>query len=144
MAVLFTGAFAAESVGLAAIIGAFLVGLAMNRLVPAQSPLMTRISFVGNALFIPFFLLSVGLLVDLRVLVSSFQVWGLALLLTGYVVLGKMAAAHAVRLVFKHVDRLRAGSRSDSRRLRPLRRWPSRCWVLRSDFSTAFSSTPSS
>lgn len=101
MAVLFTGAFFAETVGLAAIIGAFLVGLAMNRLVPPQSPLMTRIGFVGNALFIPFFLLSVGLLVDLRVVVSSLEVWGLALMLTGIVVVGKMSAAQSVRLVLK-------------------------------------------
>jgi Kef-type K+ transport system membrane component KefB/mannitol/fructose-specific phosphotransferase system IIA component (Ntr-type) len=101
MAVLFTGAYAAELVGLAAIIGAFLVGLAMNRLVPPQSPLMTRIGFVGNALFIPFFLLSVGLLVDLRVVVSSLEVWTLALLLAGFVFIGKMAAAHAMRPIFK-------------------------------------------
>lgn len=101
MAVLFTGAYAAELVGLAAIIGAFLVGLAMNRLVPSQSPLMTRIGFVGNALFIPFFLLSVGLLVDLRVVVGSLEVWSLALLLTGLVFIGKMAAAHAMRPIFQ-------------------------------------------
>lgn len=101
MAVLFTGAFLAELVGLAAIIGAFLVGLVMNRLVPPQSPLMTRIGFVGNALFIPFFLLSVGLLVDLRVVVSSLEVWALALLLTGFVVVGKMSAAQLVRMIYK-------------------------------------------
>src|SRR5690606_320335 len=53
------------------IIGALLVGLALNRLVPESGPLMNRIHFMGNALFIPFFLLSVGMLVDVRALSES-------------------------------------------------------------------------
>jgi Kef-type K+ transport system membrane component KefB len=68
MAVVFAAALLAELAGLDAIIGAFLAGLAMNRLVPHTSPLMNRIEFVGNALFIPFFLISVGMLVDVRLL----------------------------------------------------------------------------
>ncbi len=101
MAVLFTGAYLAELAGLASIIGAFVVGLIMNRLVPPQSPLMTRISFIGDALFIPFFLLSVGLLVDLRILVSSLEVWGITLLITSMVVIGKGAAALISRFIYK-------------------------------------------
>jgi Kef-type K+ transport system membrane component KefB/mannitol/fructose-specific phosphotransferase system IIA component (Ntr-type) len=57
------------------IIGAFLAGAAFNRLVPEQSTLMNRVSFVGNNLFIPFFLVSVGMLVDPRAFLSSPQTW---------------------------------------------------------------------
>ncbi len=68
LAMVFLGAFLAELAGIEGIIGAFLAGLALNRLIPHTSPLMNRIEFVGNALFIPFFLIGVGMLVDLRVL----------------------------------------------------------------------------
>jgi Kef-type K+ transport system membrane component KefB len=73
MALVFAAALLAELSGLDAIIGAFLAGLALNRLVPGTSPLMNRIEFVGNALFIPFFLLSVGMLVDVRLLFQEPQ-----------------------------------------------------------------------
>ena len=62
----FLGGFLAEVAGIEAIIGAFLAGLALNRLIPGTSPLMNRIEFVGNALFIPFFLIGVGMLIDYR------------------------------------------------------------------------------
>lgn len=68
LAIVFAAAFLAEVAGVEAIIGAFLAGLALNRLVPHTSPLMNRIDFVGNTLFVPFFLISVGMLVDVRVL----------------------------------------------------------------------------
>jgi Kef-type K+ transport system membrane component KefB/nucleotide-binding universal stress UspA family protein/mannitol/fructose-specific phosphotransferase system IIA component (Ntr-type) len=101
MAALFFTAWLAGVVGLAPIIGAFLAGLMMNRLVPSQSPLMTRIKFVGEALFIPFFLVSVGMLIDVRVLFSSLNLWGLALVFTGLVVVGKGGAAKLMQLVFR-------------------------------------------
>ena len=62
----FTVAYLAHVAGVEPIIGALLAGLALNRLIPHQGPLMNRIVFIGNALFIPFFLLSVGMLVDVR------------------------------------------------------------------------------
>ena len=65
MVVLFASAYLAELIGVKHIVGAFLAGLALNRLVPETGPLMNRIEFVGNALFIPFFLLSVGMLVNI-------------------------------------------------------------------------------
>ena len=68
LAMVFLAAFLAEIAGVEPIIGAFLAGLALNPLIPHTSPLMNRIEFVGNALFIPFFLIGVGMLVDLRVL----------------------------------------------------------------------------
>ncbi len=73
LAMVFLGAFLAEVAGLEAIIGAFLSGLSLNRFIPHSSALMNRIDFVGNAFFIPFFLISVGMLVDFSVL---FKGWG--------------------------------------------------------------------
>lgn len=67
LAMVFLAGLMAEVAGMEAIIGAFMAGLALNRLIPHTSPLMNRIEFVGNALFIPFFLLSVGMRVNLRV-----------------------------------------------------------------------------
>jgi Kef-type K+ transport system membrane component KefB/nucleotide-binding universal stress UspA family protein len=71
MAVLFVCAFIAELAGVKHIIGAFLAGLALNRLIPQTGTLMNRIEFVGNALLIPFFLISVGMLVDVAVIVEG-------------------------------------------------------------------------
>src|SRR5690606_33000469 len=68
LAMVFLGSFLAEVAGLEAIIGAFLSGLALNRFIPHASALMNRIEFVGNAIFIPFFLIGVGMLIDFRVL----------------------------------------------------------------------------
>ena len=92
LAAVFLSAWAAELAGLASIIGAFLAGIALNPLIPKQSPLMTRLRFVGDAILVPFFLVSVGLLVDVRVL-GSLEVWGLALLFFALVAVGKGAAA---------------------------------------------------
>ncbi|WP_243641377.1 cation:proton antiporter [Natrarchaeobius halalkaliphilus] len=95
LSVLFVCAALAELVGVEHIVGAFLAGLALNRLVPETGPLMNRIQFVGNALFIPFFLLSVGMLVDVRVLLEGLETIGLALSLILMVVVTKYAAAWA-------------------------------------------------
>ena len=73
LAIVFLASFLAEAAGLEAIIGAFFAGLVLNNYVPHSSPLMNRIDFVGNALFIPFFLIGVGMLVDFNVL---FMGWG--------------------------------------------------------------------
>lgn len=100
MVVLFATAWAASLAGAQPIIGAFLAGLALNRLIPLNSPLMTRVRFVGNALFIPFFLLSVGMLVDPRVLGTSARVWVLAAAFIGLVHAGKLAGAWASRALF--------------------------------------------
>lgn len=68
LALVFLGCFLAELAGLEAIIGAFLSGLTLNRFIPSKSALMNRIDFVGNAFFIPFFLIGVGMLVDVSVI----------------------------------------------------------------------------
>lgn len=100
LAVVFVTAYVAELVYLAPIIGAFMSGIALNRLVPERSALMLRVQFVGDALFIPFFLISVGMLVDAGVLVSGLTVWGLALTFTGLVWAGKLVAAKSVQWVY--------------------------------------------
>lgn len=64
LVMVFLAAVLAEIAGIEAIIGAFLAGLALNRLIPHTSPLMNRVEFVGNAIFIPFFLIGVGMLID--------------------------------------------------------------------------------
>ncbi|MGG3125122.1 cation:proton antiporter [Priestia megaterium] len=71
LAILFVAGAISLFVGLEPIIGAFLAGLALNRYIYDHGPLMNRIRFTANALFIPFFLLSVGMLMDLSVLISS-------------------------------------------------------------------------
>ncbi len=102
MVILFAVAWAAKLAGAEPIIGAFLAGLTLNRLIPLNSPLMTRVRFVGNALFIPFFLLSVGMLVDPRVLVQSTEVWMIAGALVALVHLGKFAGAWGAMLLFRY------------------------------------------
>ena len=71
LAMVFLGAVLAELATIEPIIGAFLAGLALNRLIPHTSPLMNRIEFVGNAIFIPFFLIGVGMLIDYRAFVED-------------------------------------------------------------------------
>ncbi|MFB6094307.1 MAG: cation:proton antiporter [Halanaeroarchaeum sp.] len=93
LAVLFLSAAAADLVGLEAIIGSFLAGIGLNRLIPATGPLMDRLQFVGNALLIPFFLLSVGMLVDPRVFLASPVVWAIGLVGVGALLVGKLIAA---------------------------------------------------
>ncbi|WP_228434598.1 cation:proton antiporter [Natrarchaeobaculum aegyptiacum] len=102
MAVLFGCAFLAELVGVEHIIGAFLAGLTLNRLIPETGPLMNRIEFVGNALFIPFFLLSVGMLVDVRVVLEGPATLVVAGSLLVTVVITKYAAAWLTGRVYDY------------------------------------------
>lgn len=100
--VLFGTAALAELAGLAPIIGAFLAGLVLNRMVPAASGIMGRVAFVGDSLFVPFFLVGVGLLVDFRVLAKSTEVWWLSAVFTALVVVGKGGAALLTARGFGH------------------------------------------
>lgn len=96
----FLAAFLAELAGLEPIIGAFLAGLALNRLVPHTSALMSRIEFIGNALFIPFFLINVGMLVDLSVVFRGPEALVVAVTLTAAALLSKWIAAYCTQRVF--------------------------------------------
>ncbi|WP_212002693.1 cation:proton antiporter [Chitinophaga sp. HK235] len=102
LALVFAAAFLAELAGVEGIIGAFLAGLALNQLIPHTSPLMNRIEFVGNALFIPFFLISVGMLVDLRVLLKGPTALMIAGVLTVMALCSKWFAAFFTQLIFKY------------------------------------------
>ncbi len=97
---LFGGAYLADVAGIEPIVGAFLVGLALNRLIPEQSLLNNRIHFIGEALFIPFFLLSIGMLVDVSVLMADVRAWQAMLGLTVTVVLTKWLAARIAERTF--------------------------------------------
>ncbi len=101
LAMVFMGGFLAELAGIEAIIGAFLAGLAMNKFIPHHSALMNRINFVGNALFIPFFLVGVGMLVDVRVLVQGWGPLNVAFVMISMALLGKFLAAWLTRKTFK-------------------------------------------
>ncbi len=101
LAMVFMGAFLAESSGIEAIIGAFLVGLSLNRLIPHTSPLMNRVEFVGNALFIPFFLIGVGMLVDYRVFFKDLETIKVALIMVVIATSAKYLAAWATQKTFK-------------------------------------------
>ncbi|SDL95027.1 Kef-type K+ transport system, membrane component KefB [Catalinimonas alkaloidigena] len=100
MALTFLAGYLAHLAGVEPIIGAFLAGLAVNRLIPASSPLMNRIEFVGNAIFIPFFLISVGMLVDISTLFAGLEVWLIAGLLIVLGVIGKYGAAFLIQKWF--------------------------------------------
>ncbi|MFD2163294.1 cation:proton antiporter [Paradesertivirga mongoliensis] len=101
LAMVFLGSFLAEVAGLEAIIGAFLSGLALNRFIPHLSPLMNRIDFVGNAFFIPFFLISVGMLVDVSVLFQGMGAISVAAVMIVVAVLSKYLAAVFTQKTFK-------------------------------------------
>jgi Kef-type K+ transport system membrane component KefB/mannitol/fructose-specific phosphotransferase system IIA component (Ntr-type) len=96
---LFTVSYLAHFGRVEPLIGALLTGLALNRLIPEQSPLMNRIRFVGNAVFIPFFLLSVGMVVDVRALDTAGG-WALALALALLVIAAKWLAARVTQGLF--------------------------------------------
>lgn len=101
LSVVFICAFIAELAGLEPIIGAFAAGLTLNRLIPHTSSLMNRIEFVGNSLFIPFFLISVGMLIDVRVLTQGPQALIVAAALTIVALTGKWVAARLTTVIFK-------------------------------------------
>ena len=100
LAMVFLGAFLAEAAGIEAIIGAFLVGLALNRLIPQTSPLMNRVEFVGNALFIPFFLIGVGMLIDFSVFFKGFDTIKVATTMVVIATTSKFIAAWLTQKTF--------------------------------------------
>jgi Kef-type K+ transport system membrane component KefB len=101
LGMVFLASFLAEAAGIEAIIGAFFSGLVLNRFVPHTSALMNRINFVGNALFIPFFLISVGMLVDVKVLVKGLGAAKVAAVIIVVALITKYVAAWATQKIFK-------------------------------------------
>jgi Kef-type K+ transport system membrane component KefB len=102
LAAVFFSAFLAKLAGVEPIVGAFAAGLALNQLIPNSSALMNRIEFIGNSLFIPFFLISVGMLVDIRVLLNGPMAITIAITLTIVALAGKWVAALVTQQVFRY------------------------------------------
>jgi Kef-type K+ transport system membrane component KefB/nucleotide-binding universal stress UspA family protein len=100
LVLVFLGAFLAEIAGIEGIIGAFFTGLALNRLIPVTSPLKNRIEFVGNAIFIPFFLISVGMLIDYRAFFRDPDTITVAAVMTIIATSAKYIAAWATQKSF--------------------------------------------
>ncbi len=101
LSVIFFAAFLAEMAGVEHIIGAFVAGLALNKLIPHSSALMNRIDFIGNALFIPCFWISVGMVVDYRVFLSGHGALIVAGVLTVFALFSKWLAAFVTQLIFR-------------------------------------------
>lgn len=100
LVMVFLGSFLAQVAGMEAIIGAFLSGLVLNRLIPQSSPLMNRVEFVGNAIFIPFFLLGVGMLIDYRTFFTSFETIKVGLIMIIVATAAKYIAAWMTQKTF--------------------------------------------
>ena len=101
MLMLVVSAGLADWAGLEGILGAFLCGVALNRWVPNLSPLMGRINFVGNTIFVPLFLLGVGMMIDVRLVVAG---WGTVLIALVMIVTkfaGKWLAAWAAQKTYR-------------------------------------------
>lgn len=98
----FFSALMAEIAGLEGIVGAFLAGLVLNRLIPKNSQLMHRIEFVGNVLFIPIFLVTVGMLVNLDVIFDGARTAILAVVLSAGAIAGKFGAAWIAQKWFRY------------------------------------------
>lgn len=102
LAILYISGLLARLAGIEPIIGAFLAGLAMNKLIPHTSALMNRISFIGNNFFIPIFLISVGLMVDFSVFTNGFGALKFGSMLVVVALLSKFTAAWVMQLVYKY------------------------------------------
>lgn len=93
MTMMVVSALLADWAGLEGILGAFICGVALNQLVPNLSPVMQRINFVGNNLFVPLFLISVGMMIDISVFWSGWITITLAIVMIGIKLFGKWLAA---------------------------------------------------
>ncbi|MBQ3312559.1 MAG: cation:proton antiporter [Prevotella sp.] len=101
MAVMFLSAALSSLIGIEGVFGAFYSGLILNRYIPRVSPLMNRIEFIGNALFIPYFLIGVGMLINLGTLFSSMQMVWIVLLIVFFGTFGRAVAAYICSLLFR-------------------------------------------
>ena len=108
LSVMFLSAALSEAIGVEGIVGAFLSGLILNRYIPHVSSLMNRIEFIGNALFIPYFLIGVGMLINVRSLFDGWHMLWIVTLIAFFGTFGKAVAAYLSSLLF-HLPK-RAGN----------------------------------
>ena len=96
LALVFLSASLAKMVELEGLLGAFLAGLVVSRLIPKTSPLMSRLEFVGNAIFIPYFLIGVGMLIDVRIMFGDLHALWIILVMVVTGAISKLLAAAAM------------------------------------------------
>ena len=101
MLMLVGSALLSDLAGLEGILGAFLCGVSLNRLLPNRSPLMGRINFVGNSIFVPLFLISVGLMIDIHAFWSGWETVTIAVVMIATKLIGKSLSAWIAQLVFR-------------------------------------------
>ena len=101
LSVMFLSAACSEAVGVEGIVGAFIAGLILNRYIPHVSPLMNRIEFIGNAIFIPYFLIGVGMLINLGSLFEGPRMLAVVALIAFFGTFGKAVAAYLSSLLFR-------------------------------------------
>ena len=100
MTMMVVSALMADWAGLEGILGAFICGVALNRLVPNLSPVMQRINFVGNNLFVPLFLIGVGMMIDVSLLWEGWATIIIALVMIATKLVGKWIAAWLAQISF--------------------------------------------
>ncbi len=101
LSVMFLSAALSEAIGVEGIVGAFLAGLVLNRYIPHVSPLMNRIEFIGNALFIPYFLIGVGMLINIATLFEGPHMWWIVVMIVFFGTFGKAVAAYLSSMLFR-------------------------------------------
>ncbi len=101
LAMVFLGAGLMEFVGMEGILGAFLAGLVLNRLIPHVSPLMNHLEFVGNALFIPYFLIGVGMLIDIKILFGHGDALKVAVVMITVALISKWIASWLTQKIYR-------------------------------------------
>ena len=98
LTIIFIASLCAQFAGLEGILGAFFAGLILNRLIPSVSPLMNRIEFVGNAIFIPFFLIGIGMIINIRAFVTDFHAIFVAVVMTIIAIVTKWLPAKLTQI----------------------------------------------
>ena len=101
LSVMFLSAALSEAIGVEGIVGAFIAGLILNRYIPHVSPLMNRIEFTGNAIFIPYFLIGVGMLINVGTLFEGWRMLFVVVLIAFFGTFGKALAAYISSILFR-------------------------------------------
>lgn len=101
LTMVFLAAAIAVWIGLEGVFGAFFAGLVLNRYIPQRSPLMSRLEFTGNAIFIPYFLIGVGMMINVRVLTAGVETVYIAAVMSAVAMATKWLAAFATQKLFK-------------------------------------------